>query len=155
MYFTGWYVVDPILSFAISLAILVGGGRVTYAALHILLEGTPKNIDMEDVAARIEGFGFVKDVHDLHIWSICSEYAALSAHVYVDVQSIRAVQNALSSINDMLKEKFGIVHTTIQLECGEHGGPEPLLCDFRHIEYHNHEKHDHDEEVEELKAEGK
>jgi cobalt-zinc-cadmium efflux system protein len=150
MYFTGWYVVDPILSFAISLAILVGGGRVTYAALHILLEGTPKNIDVNNVAARIEEFNFVKDVHDLHIWSICSEYAALSAHVYVDVKSIRAVQNALNSINDMLKEKFGIIHTTIQLECGDHGGPEPLLCDFRHIEDHNH---DHDEEKEELKAE--
>lgn len=143
MSFTRWYVVDPILSFAIALAIIIGAARVTYAALHILLEGTPKNIDINDVAARIEELNFVKDVHDLHIWSICSDYAALSAHVYVDVQSIRAVQNALGSINDMLRDRFGIVHTTIQLECGEHGGPEPLLCDFRHIE----EDHHHDEEA--------
>ncbi len=104
---------------------------------------------MDDVAAKIEEFNFVRDVHDLHIWSICSDYSALSAHVYVDVQSIRAVQNALGSINDMLGDKFGIVHTTIQLECGQHGGPEPLLCDFRHIE----EDHHHDEEVEEVKSE--
>jgi len=143
MSFTRWYVVDPILSFAIALAIIIGAARVTYAALHILLEGTPKNIDINDVAAGIEELNFVKDVHDLHIWSICSDYAALSAHVYVDVQSIRAVQNALGSINDMLRDRFGIVHTTIQLECGEHGGPEPLLCDFRHIE----EDHHHDEEA--------
>jgi cobalt-zinc-cadmium efflux system protein len=149
MIFTKWYVVDPILSFAIALAIIIGAGRVAYAALHILLEGTPKNIDIDDVAARLEELSFVKDVHDLHVWSICSDYAALSAHVYVDVQSIRAVQNALGSINDMMNDKFGIVHTTIQLECGEHGGPEPLLCDFRHIE----EDHHHDEEVEEVKSE--
>jgi cobalt-zinc-cadmium efflux system protein len=147
MSLTGWYVVDPILSFAISLAILVGGGRVAYAALHILLEGTPKNIDLDDVASSIEEFDFVKDVHDLHVWSICSDYSALSAHVFVDAESIHAVQNALGSINNMLQEKFGIVHTTIQLECGEHNGPEPLLCDFRHVEDrgHNH-NHDHDEE---------
>jgi cobalt-zinc-cadmium efflux system protein len=150
MSFTGWYVVDPILSLAIALAIIIGAIRVTYAALHILLEGTPRNIDVNDVAARIEELNFVKDVHDLHIWSICSDYAALSAHVYVDVQSIRAVQNALGSINDMLRDKFGIVHTTIQLECGEHGGPEPLLCDFRHIENHGHE-----EETEKVEAERK
>jgi cobalt-zinc-cadmium efflux system protein len=146
MHFTGWYVVDPILSFAIALAIIIGAARVAYAALHILLEGTPKNIDMDDVATRIEELNFVKDVHDLHIWSICSDYAALSAHVYVDVQSIRAVQNALGSINDMLRDRFGIVHTTIQLECGQHGGPEPLLCDFRHIE----EDHHHDEAAEKM-----
>jgi cobalt-zinc-cadmium efflux system protein len=148
MYFTGWYVADPILSFAIGLIILIGAGRVTYEALHILLEGTPKNIDINNVAASIEKLNFVKDVHDLHIWSICSDYAALSAHVYVDAQSIRAVQNALGSINNMLRDKFGIVHTTIQLECGQHNGPEPLLCDFRHIE-----NHDHDEEAGKLGAE--
>jgi hypothetical protein len=63
----------------------------------------------------------------------------------VDVESIHAVQNALGSINNMLAEKFGIVHTTIQFECGEHDGTEPLLCDFRHIEEEAHE-HDHDHE---------
>ncbi len=146
MYFTGWYIVDPILSFAIALAILAGAGRVTYEALHILLEGTPKNIDIDKVGARIEEFNFVKDVHDLHIWSICSDYSSMSAHVYVDVQSIRAVQNALGSINDMLSDDFGIVHTTIQLECGQHGGSEPLLCDFRHVEDQGDEHdHEHDE----------
>lgn len=157
IYFTGWYIVDPVLSIAIGVAIIVGGARVAYAALHILLEGTPKHINLDDVAASFRELNFVKDVHDLHIWSICSDYYALSAHVYVDVQSIRAVQNALGSINNMLKEKFGIVHTTIQLECGAHNGTEPLLCDFKHIEHaveahHNHEEEDHHrEEKAELK----
>jgi len=147
MHFTGWFIVDPILSFAIGLAILLGAGRVTYEALHILLEGTPKNIDVDEVGTKIEEFNFVKDVHDLHIWSICSDYSSMSAHVYVDVQSIRAVQNALGSINNMLSEDFGIVHTTIQLECGQHGGSEPLLCDFRHVEGEaGEDEHEHDHE---------
>jgi len=150
MYFTNWYTVDPLLSFAIGTVIIIGAVRVTYAAVHILLEGTPKNINIEEVAASMEEFNFVKDIHDLHVWSICSDYSALSAHVYVDVQSIRAVQNALGSINKMLSDKFGIVHTTIQLECGQHNGPEPLLCDFRHVEDQEHEHdHDHDEESKE------
>ena len=148
MHFTGWYVVDSILSFAISLAILVGGARVAYAALHILLEGTPKNIQLEEVASSIEEFNFVKDVHDLHVWSICSDYSALSAHVFVDAESIHAVQNALNLINNVLVEKFGIVHTTIQLECGEHNGPEPLLCNFKHIEETEEEGHDHNHDHE-------
>ena len=154
MYFTNWYTVDPLLSFAIGAVIIIGAVRVTYAAVHILLEGTPKNINIEEVAASMEEFNFVKDIHDLHVWSICSDYSALSAHVFVDVQSIRAVQNALGDINKMLSDKFGIVHTTIQLECGQHNGPEPLLCDFRHVEEqdqeheHDHD-HDHDEESEE------
>lgn len=146
IYFTSWYIIDPILSFTIGLAILWGGGRVTYEALHILLEGTPKNIDLNDVAAKLKEFDFVKDVHDLHIWSICSDYYALSAHVYVDVNSIMAVQNALGKINDLLKDKFGIVHTTVQLECGEHDGSEPLLCDFKHIEAEKHDDHEHNHE---------
>ena len=148
MYFTGWYTVDPLLSFAIGTIIIIGAVRVTYAAVHILLEGTPKNINIEEVAASMEELNFVKNIHDLHVWSICSDYSALSAHVFVDVQSIRAVQNALGSINKMLSDKFGIVHTTIQLECGQHNGPEPLLCDFRHVEEQDHE-HDHDEESKE------
>ena len=143
MYFTGWYIVDPILSFAIASAIIFGGGKVAYEALHILLEGTPKNINVNDVATKLKEIDFVKDVHDLHIWSICSDYYALSAHVCVDVNSIMAVQNALGMINNLLKEKFGIVHTTVQLECGEHNGEEPLLCDFKHIEGEKHDDHDH------------
>jgi len=148
MKLTDWYVVDPILSFAIGLVILAGSGRVTYEALHILLEGTPRNIDIDDVSAEMKKLNFVKDVHDLHVWSICSDYAALSAHVYVDVHSIRAVQNALDSVNNMLREKFGIIHTTIQLECGEPGSPEALLCNFQD------RAEDHDEEIEALRTKG-
>lgn len=145
MSLTGWYLVDPILSFAIGLVILIGSIRVTREALHILLEGTPQNVNINEVSDEIKKLDFVKDVHDLHIWSIRSDYAALSAHVLVDAHSIRAMQNTLSSIGNVLKEKFGIAHTTIQLECGETACMDSLLCDFRQAEEsHKHDEHNHD-----------
>jgi cobalt-zinc-cadmium efflux system protein len=149
MSLTGWYLVDPILSFVIGFVILFSAFRVTKEALHILLEGTPKNINVDDVSNEIKKLNFIKEVHDLHIWSIRSDYAALSAHVLVDVQNISAMQDTLSSINNMLKEKFGISHTTIQLECGETGCMGTLLCDFRHITEDSHEDHEHHEELHE------
>jgi len=155
MKLTSWYLIDPILSFIIGFVILFSAFRLTKEALHILLEGTPKNIQTDDVSNEIKKLNFVKDVHDLHIWSIRSDYTALSAHVLVDVQSIRAMQNTLSSINNLLKQKFGISHTTIQLECGETGCMGTLLCDFRHLNEDSHEDHDHDNHEESHKHNNK
>ncbi len=138
MTFTKWYLVDPIISFIIGLVIISGAIRVTREALHILLEGTPRNISLDEVSKEIKNLDFVKEVHDLHIWSIRSDYSALSAHVLVDAQSIRAMQNTLSDIGKMLKEKFGILHTTIQLECGESNCSDSLLCNFSHSQEENH-----------------
>jgi cobalt-zinc-cadmium efflux system protein len=146
MRLTEWYLIDSILSFVIGLVIFLGSIRITREALHIMLEGTPKNVNIDEVSNEIKKLGFVKDVHDLHIWSIRSDYSALSAHVFVDAQSIRAMQNTLNSIGNMLKEKFGIAHTTIQLECGETACMSSLLCDFRHVteDSHDHNEHHHD-----------
>jgi cobalt-zinc-cadmium efflux system protein len=147
MAFTGWYLVDPILSFVIGAVILLSAFRVTREALHILLEGTPRNINLDEVTKEIKELDFIKEVHDLHIWSIRSDYSALSAHVLVDAQSNRAMQNTLSAIVNMLKEKFDIFHTTIQIECGENGCMDSLLCDFSHSDedIHDHDEHDHED----------
>lgn len=138
MTFTQWYLIDPIISFIIGIVIMLGAFRVTREALHILLEGTPRNINLEEVSKEIKNLDFVKEVHDLHIWSIRSDYSALSAHVLVDAQSIRAVQNTLNAISDMLKKKFGIGHTTIQLECGESNCSDSLLCNYSHSRENSH-----------------
>jgi cobalt-zinc-cadmium efflux system protein len=145
MMFTKWYLVDPILSFLIGAVILFGAFRITREALHILLEGTPRNVNLDEVTKEIKKLDFVKEVHDMHIWSIRSDYSALSAHVLVDAQSIRAMQNTLSAIGNMLKEKFGIYHTTIQLECGDNACMDSLLCNFRHADEDDHDKHDHED----------
>ena len=132
MYWTGWFVVDPILSCGIGIVILIGAFRVTKEAVHILLEASPKHADAHKVAACINAIGSVKDVHDMHIWSLCSNYLALSTHVSIAEDASRSSHELRQEINDKLQTQFGIFHTTIQIEqvgCPHEGS---LLCNAPH-----------------------
>ena len=132
MYWTGWFVVDPILSCGIGIVILIGAFRVTKEAVHILLEASPKHADAHKVAACINAIGSVKDVHDMHIWSLCSNYLALSTHVSIVEDASRSSHELRQEINDKLQTQFGIFHTTIQIEqvgCPHEGS---LLCNAPH-----------------------
>ena len=132
IYYTSWFVVDPILSCGIGLVILVGAIRVTKEAVHILLEGSPKHADAQKVAACISAIDSVKDVHDMHIWSLCSNYLALSTHVSIDDDVRKSSHELRQEINDKLQAQFGIFHTTIQIEqpgCPYEGH---LLCNAPH-----------------------
>ena len=132
IYWTGWFVVDPILSCGIGIVILIGAFRVTKEAVHILLEASPKHADAHKVAACINAIGSVKDVHDMHIWSLCSNYLALSTHVSIDDDPSKSSHELRREINDKLQTQFGIFHTTIQIEqpgCPHEGS---LLCNAPH-----------------------
>ena len=132
IYWTGWYPVDALLSFLIGGIIVIGAVNVTREAVHILLENSPRNADAETVAAHLRGLDPVKDIHDLHIWSLCSNYCALSAHVVVDENTTLAPDHILEEINAELQTHFGINHTTLQLEqiaCAQAGN---LLCNAQH-----------------------
>ena len=132
IYYTGWFVVDPILSCAIGLVVLVGAVRVTKEAVHILLEGSPKHADAQKVATCISAIDSVKDVHDMHIWSLCSNYLALSTHVSIAEDASKSSHQLRQEINDKLQTQFGIFHTTIQIEqpgCPHEG---QLLCNAAH-----------------------
>lgn len=132
IYYTGWFVVDPILSCGIGLVVLVGAVRVTREAVHILLEGSPKHADAQKVAACISAIDSVKDVHDMHIWSLCSNYLALSTHVSIAEDASKSSHQLRQEINDKLQTQFGIFHTTIQIE--QPGCPYEgiLLCNAPH-----------------------
>ena len=132
IFWTGWYPIDAILSFLIGGIILLGAVNVTKEAVHILLENSPKNADAHTVAEHLCNLEPVKDVHDLHIWSLCSNYSALSAHVVVDENTTIEPDRILKQINGELHEHFGISHTTVQLEhvaCEQAGN---LLCNAQH-----------------------
>ena len=132
IYYTSWFIVDPILSCAIGLVVLVGAVRVTKEAVHILLEGSPKHADAQKVAACISTIDVVKDVHDMHIWSLCSNYLALSTHVSIAEDAGKSSNELRQEINDKLQTQFGIFHTTIQIEqpgCPHEGH---LLCNAPH-----------------------
>ncbi len=122
MLLTGWYAIDPLISAFIGVIILIGSWRVLRSSLHILFEGTPEGIAIGDVARAMGDVAGVQDVHDLHLWSICSGYPALSAHILVADSSCEATAAQMASLKQMLAERFGIEHTTIQFEttnCGQ------------------------------------
>lgn len=114
MYFTGWWYADPLFSVGIGLFILPRTWRLLSEAVGILLEGTPSHLNLAEVRAAMEEIPGVESVHDLHVWSITSGYVALSAHVRARGGIDRS--QGLAAQNAVLRERFGIEHTTIQIE---------------------------------------
>lgn len=86
------------------------------SSLHILVEGVPEHLSVEKIGQSMAGVDGVLDIHDLHVWSICSGHVALSAHILTADQTITANGGVMAEIKKRLK-KFGIEHTTIQFEC--------------------------------------
>ncbi|UCC68882.1 MAG: cation transporter [Armatimonadota bacterium] len=113
---TGWYMADPILGMAISVAVLFGSARLLRDTAHILLEGVPRGVDLNAVAEVVKSTPGVEDIHDLHIWTICSNILALSVHVTVGDRSAAARDEIVRAINDELRLRFQIAETTVQTE---------------------------------------
>jgi len=84
MYYTGWYQLDALISVGIGLLILAGAGRGLRDSVHILMEGTPRGLELSEVATAIRGIDGVGDVHHLNIWTVCSHILSLSVHVDID-----------------------------------------------------------------------
>lgn len=131
MSYTGWYQADPIISIAIGLLILVGAGRVLREAVHILMEGVPRGMSVDQVAVCIRSIEGVADVHHLNIWSVCSHIFALSAHVEILPEIEGEREGLLHRIEHELAHKFHITHTTIQLDCSTCSGG-PLIKKLSH-----------------------
>ena len=115
MVFTGWYQADPIISMMIGVLIFYSSGKLIRDSLNVLLEGVPPNIDLTALERRIVEVEGVKNVHDLHVWCITpTQTCIMSGHVVVKEGTNRRV--LLANLINMLKEDFGIDHTTIQME---------------------------------------
>lgn len=114
--YTGWHIVDPILSVMIGLLIVWTAWDIVRETLNILLEGLPRGMKLESVIEAMREAPGVRDVHDLHIWSLGTTTHALSCHVLID--DIRPSESApvLERINAILSERFHIRHTTVQFE---------------------------------------
>ncbi len=134
MRYTGWYQADPIISIAIGLLILAGAGRVLREAVHILMEGVPRGLSVEQVAAHIRSIEGVADVHHLNIWSVCSHIFALSAHVEIQPEYDGERSLLLHTIEHELEHVFHITHTTIQLDCSTTCNGGPLIKELNHVE---------------------
>jgi len=115
MFFTGWYVADPIASIMISVLVLYSSGKIVRDSVNVLLEGVPPHIDVASLERRIVGVKGIRNVHDLHVWSIAdTKMCCMSSHVVVEEGMDR--KELITNLIHMLREEFGIDHTTIQLE---------------------------------------
>lgn len=120
IWWTGWNWLDPLMSVFIGILIVVSSWRVLKSSLHILVEGVPEHLSIEKISQSMASVPGVLDVHDLHVWSICSGHVALSAHVITEDQKITDGDGIMAELKARLR-KFGIEHTTIQFECAACG----------------------------------
>lgn len=116
IYLYNWYILDPLFSIVIGIFIIKSAWDIILETVNILSEGTPKEIDPEAVQNFMISQPDVKDVHHLHIWTLASNFIALSAHVVIDDQLLSKGYLIVDKLEKELMNKFGINHPTIQLE---------------------------------------
>jgi cobalt-zinc-cadmium efflux system protein len=129
IWFTGMNWLDPLVSVFIGLLIVWNAWNILRETVDILLESTPRDIDMDQMVLDMSGVEGVRGVHDLHVWSIAQNVRTLSAHVLIDNVSIGSGAEIQRAIGEVLDRKYGIGHATLQLEC-EDCMPDQLYCDI-------------------------
>ena len=139
IYFTGFYLLDPILSVLIGLLILKGAVDLVYQSMNILLESVPEGVKTDDVARSIRTVRGVKSLHDLHVWTITSGMNAISAHILIEKPESVQASDILKEINELLKKEYNIIHSTFQTEC--ESCSEELYCKMEPGKENEHRHH--------------
>lgn len=121
IYFFGWGLADPIASIFVAILIIISGWRITKESFHILMEGMPEQIKLAEVKEEIMKIPLVRDVHDIHVWSITSGVFMLSGHISVEGKGTH--DHVLRAAQTLLHDRFGIDHSTLQVEAEEQGCP--------------------------------
>ncbi len=123
---TGERWIDPFMSVLIGAIILVSAYRLLRKSLHILIEGVPEGLSLQQLHQSIASVSEVDTVHDLHVWNLGSNQVALSAHIVLSAEFFSQQPLVLEKIKSLLAAEYDIHHTTLQFEetrCGEgHGG---------------------------------
>ncbi len=116
---TGWYYADPIISTLIGLLVLGSSWKLLRDSTNVLLEGTPRGIDADEVGRSMAASEGVQEVHDLHIWTITSGFPALAAHILVGRNE--NCHTRRRDLEELLAREYGIEHTTLQVDhIGDH-----------------------------------
>lgn len=114
---TGLFVVDPIISIAIGLIIILAAWNIFRDGLRVLLEATPPQIDLSQMISDLKNVPGVKDVHDIHVWSITPQLHAMSCHVLIEDRLTSEAAGIRQKIEEILLRQYQIEHTTLQMEC--------------------------------------
>jgi cobalt-zinc-cadmium efflux system protein len=114
IYFTDWYPIDPLLSLLTCGLILYSCLRLLRDVLHVIMEGVPRDLELPAVGMAMAGVPGVREVHDLHIWTVASGLNALSAHVVID--DMMRWESILDELRHLLHEHYDLEHVTLQPE---------------------------------------
>ncbi len=132
IYYTNWFVIDPIISVLLCVLILIWSYKLIMESVDVLLEATPKEINIDEVIASLKQIQGIDDAHDIHIWTITSGMYAMSGHIDTRDMMISETTKLSKEINHILSEKFKIGHAVIQFGCE---------CRINSI--HNNHNHNH------------
>ena len=126
---TGWDAADAVASLVIAAMIVPRAISLLREVAEVLLEGTPRDVDLEDLRSHILSTEGVTDVHDLHVWTITSGMPVMSAHVVVDdsVTRMGDAHDVLDRLRDCLADHFDVEHSTFQIEPAGHADTEPNI----------------------------
>jgi cobalt-zinc-cadmium efflux system protein len=128
IYFSGWNWLDPLVSVLIGFLILWNAWGILRETVDILLESTPRDVNINNMVNEMTQLKGVLGVHDLHVWSITQGLRTMSAHILTEDISISAGKNIQAEINELVALRYNIAHATLQLECvGCHPN---LYCDM-------------------------
>jgi cobalt-zinc-cadmium efflux system protein len=114
---TGQYWVDPLVSVLISLIILYAAWSIFREGFRVLLEATPTDVDILSMIKTLKQIPGVKDVHDVHVWSISPELRAMNGHILIEDISTSQAAGIRAEIEKVVGEQYHIEHTTLQMEC--------------------------------------
>ncbi len=109
--------IDPLLTMLISVILMVGAWTIGRETLNILMESAPAGVDVDKLVADLQTLPGVVAVHDVHVWSLASHLPAMSAHVRIDAAAHVDGDRVLGEVQRLVAERYGIAHTTIQIEC--------------------------------------
>lgn len=113
----GWWVADPLASVLIAVLVFIAGVRLLRDTVHVLMEGAPASVQVERLREAMLTSEGVRAVHDLHVWSVTSRFAVLSAHVVTEpTASLADAQSVTARLRTLLARDFAIEHATLQLE---------------------------------------
>jgi cobalt-zinc-cadmium efflux system protein len=128
---SGWTLADPIASLAVGVLILPRTWRLLRDAVDVLLEASPRGIDLSEVRQHMTGLDGVIEVHDLHAWTITSGLPVLSAHVVVDPDTLASGcgPGLLDQLQECVRGHFDVAHSTFQIEPAGHADHEPSVHD--------------------------
>lgn len=122
IYYTDLNIFDPIISIVIGAVVFIGGAKIIRESFLILMESVPEEFDLDQIRTDIGAIEGIRDIHELHLWTITTDHYSLTAHVFINQE--QNPFNVVSTINHMLKDKYGLKHNTIQIEhpsINEHG----------------------------------